>query len=238
MKKLAIAIVLLAAIGFAIPVTQAATISLVELGLKSSLDGFVWDTPYDPDGHGWPPPDAVISLDGQGLGTITYTFSTPGTHYLAGFFDFQVTDVTGFNGLDDEWGFGQIGLTGTSATVDDPWNGGIYSAFLAYNSNPANAFDNASHLNDPLRGDVALAIGYTFALAAGDPAKEVTFTTSTTAPGGGTFLYLVDPKSSTTVYVSIAEGGGAPPAPIPEPGTLTLVGLGLAAAAWRLRRRA
>jgi len=82
---------------FAAPAAQAEPIlSWVELAFKSSVDGVVYgNQPWDP----WVPP-AGADLSGfnaaTGFGTIRYTFNTPGTHWVAGLFDYQFVDVANF----------------------------------------------------------------------------------------------------------------------------------------------
>jgi hypothetical protein len=236
MRKLVIAVVLLAAMGLAAPVAQAGPVlSWVELGFKSSANGLVYDNPYDPDSNGWPPAGAVFSPGflATGLGTVTFTFSGAGGHFVAGLFDYQFVDPANNNGLDDEYGVlhGGPGL-GQSWEIDDSFLGSLFPHFYAFDG--ATPLLNSNGLPSTNPGDVAVGLGYAFTLAAGDPAKSVIFTVSRSAPSGY-YLEQNDPLSGEKVYFSQSVGGGPV---IPEPGTLTLVGLGLAAAARRLRRRA
>ena len=104
MRKLVIAIAVFAVLGLAAPPAQASTLTWVELGFN--VDGAVYDNPY---GSAWAPPTAVFSSNflSTGLGTVTYMFSTPGTHYVAGFFDYYLEDLAAGNGIFDEeadWG--------------------------------------------------------------------------------------------------------------------------------------
>ncbi|MCX6546341.1 MAG: PEP-CTERM sorting domain-containing protein [Acidobacteria bacterium] len=240
MRKLVILVVLLAALGFAAPVTQAATISWAELGFKSSIDGAVYYT--DPSPATWPPFPAGADFSAfnmsTGLGSVTFTFSAPGTHYVAGFFDYQITDEPNNNGFLDEeayWGSLPAGWSGKS---DDPYGPSavdppIYDQFLAFDA--SNPFDNWAW-NTPGH-DVSVAYGYAFTLNDGDPARKVIFTVSSVAPVSGYILRQVDPLSAQSLYFSgTTQDDGVNP--VPEPGTLTLVGLGVAAVARRLRRRA
>jgi len=234
MKRLVIAIVVLAALGFAAPVAQAAPVlSWVELGFKSSSDGpgTVYDNPYGL----WAPPSADFSgfSMATGLGSIKYTFSGAGTHYVAGFFDYQIVEPSAGNGLFDEYGVlhGAPGA-GQSWEIDDSFAGLIFPHFAAFDDVTPLLSSNA--LAGPPMGDVAVALGYAFTLGAGDPARDVFFTVSLTVPTSAYYLEQRDPVSGRSIYFSHDPAGGPV---IPEPGTLTLLGLGLAATAWRLRRR-
>lgn len=234
MRKLVVVLILLAALGLAAPVAQAAPLlSWVELGFKSSIDGTVYDNPYG----SWPPPGAVFSADflTTGLGTVTYTFNAPGIHYVAGFFDYQFVEEAVGNGFFDEWGHGSLSLPGLSGTLDDPWDGSSYAQFGAYDD--THPFDNVTHLpNAATLGNVAVALGYTFLLDPGDPGRKVIFTVGMSGPRED-YVFHVDDPSGEQVFFSLRteEVGGGPV--IPEPGTLTLLGLGLATVARRLRRR-
>ena len=235
MRKLVVVLILLAALGFAAPVAQAAPLlSWVELGFKSSIDGTVYDNPYGT----WPPPGAVFSAGflATGLGTVTYTFNAPGAHWVAGFFDYQFVEEAVGNGFFDEWGSGSLTLLGLSGTVDDPWDGSSYTQFQDFDD--THPFDNLSHLsNAAMLGNVAVGLGYKFVLNPGDPGKRVIFAVSGSRPASNVLWHVDDPSGEQVFFsLSTEEVGGGGPV-IPEPGTLTLLGLGLAMAARRLRRR-
>lgn len=233
MRKLVIAVVLLAALGLAAPAAQAGPVlSWAELAFKSSADGLVYDNPYG----SWAPAGADLSAFSlaTGLGSIKYTFSGVGTHYVVGFFDYDFTEPSIGNGLFDESGvIHGAPAAGQSWEIDDSFLGSIYSDFSAFDD--VTPLLNSNALSGPPVGDVAVALGYTFTLALGDPDRDVFFNVSLTAPSSGYYLEHKDPMSGNSVYFSHDLGGGGPV--IPEPGTLTLLGLGLAAAARRLRRR-
>ena len=104
MRKFVTALLILAAFGLAAPTAQADPIQLAEMAFKSSADGAVYNTPYGD----WPPPGATFSsalpgsLPGTWLGSVSFTFSGAGEHYVAGFFDYQIVDESNNNGIFDE----------------------------------------------------------------------------------------------------------------------------------------
>jgi hypothetical protein len=232
MKKLVVAIVMLAAFGLAAPSAQASTLTWVELGFTSSANpGTVYDNPY----FSWPPPTADLSGFNMttGLGSISFTFSGAGTHYVAGFFDYQFLDVANNNGFFDETAayFGSL-AAGWSAQADDSFGSSIFADFQAFNA------------TTPLSGsvvgappyDVAVALGYAFTLTASDPARQVIFTVGLTAPTSGWYIQHNDPLSGQSVYFSGSTQDLGQPV-VPEPGTLVLLGIGLVVAGRKLYRR-
>lgn len=208
-------------------IAPAATMSLEELGFKSSADGIVYDTPYGT----WVPPTADLSgfSLGTGLGSIKFTFSGVGSHYVAGFFDYQFVDAAVSNGIDDEYGVvNGAPSAGQSWEIGDSFGSFIYSDFSAFNS--TTPLLNTNGLPSGAPGDMALALGYAFTIGVGDPSVDVIFTSSLTAPSGFS-LQQVDPKSGDSVYVFFGPAGPTGPVvpgAIPEPSTILLIGSGLA----------
>ncbi len=243
MRKLVVAIVMLAAFGLTAPPAQASPIlpigpavgwQAAELGFKSSADGLVYDNPYGT----WPPPTADLSAFSYttGLGSISFTFTGSGDHYVAGFFDYQYVEVGVSNGIDDEeayWGSVPAGWTGKS---NDPWNfvdpsnpPPIYDQFTAFDA--THPFDNWAWSTPG--HDVAVAYGVAFTLAGGET-RTVIFGVTDVRPASY-FLRQVDEASGSVLYFTTEDVGGQPT--IPEPSTLVLLALGLAVAGRKLCRR-
>jgi hypothetical protein len=222
MRKLVVALLMLAAFGFAAPAASAGPI-LYESAF--SQDGTVYT-------GGSKPANWTVALDADGLGTITAIVVAPGWHDLLVFLDYEIDEIvnTFFNEFGATSGAPGAGL---AWEIDEPGYvfGDIYDNFLA------GALDGTNTVPAGSPDDVSFALHRRFYLDAGDTAT-VKFATKTTRPAGGFYLVQTDPDSDSSVYFSsdLTIGGGGEPV-IPEPGTLTLLGLGLAAAARRLRRR-
>ena len=238
MRKFVTAFLILAALGLAAPPAQAGTIQLAEMAFKSSADGLVYNTSYGD----WAPPGASFSsalpgtLPDTWLGSVSFTFTGAGEHYVAGFFDYQIVDQSNNNGIfDEEADWGGALPTGWTGKSNDPWDldpsdpPPIYDQFVAFDG--ANPFDNWAWVTPG--HDVAVAYGYAFTLAAG-VTRKVTFTVTDVLPSSY-ILKQVDPLSGQVLYFNgTAQDVGVG---VPDSGsTLTLLGLGLAVLA-RLRRR-
>jgi len=225
MRKLVVALLMLAAFGFAAPAASAGPI-LFEGNFNQ--DGTV-------DALGLAPANwNLAAFDiGTGLGTITASITGAGDHNILVFLDLEIDeDINTF--------FNEFGAVGGPAPgpgfwweIDEPGYvfGDIYDNFVA------GALDGLNGVTAGSPDDVSFALGRAFTLAA-DETATLNFRTSPEAPIGVPYLIHTDPDSDLSVYFSsdlTIHGGGEPV--IPEPGTLTLLGLGLAAAARRLRRR-
>lgn len=222
MRKLVVALLMLAAFGFASPTASASPI-LFEAAF--SQDGTVYT-------GGSKPANWTLALDANGLGTITAIVSAPGWHDLLVFLDYEIDEFV--NTFFNEYGAtsGAPGA-GLAWEIDEPGYvfGDIYGNFLA------GALDGTNGVPVGSPDDVSFALHRQFFVDSGEVAT-VKFATKTTRPAGGFYLVQTDPDSASSVYFSSdldINGGGGPV--IPEPGTLTLLGLGLAVAARRLRRR-
>jgi len=224
MRKLVVALLMLAAFGFGVPAASAGPILFEG---KFNQDGTVYTPATAPANWNLAGFDTVT-----GLGTITAQMTGAGVHDILVFLDLEIDEPinTFFNEFGATAGAPGAGL---SWEIDEPGYvfGDIYSNFLT------GALDNTNGVPPGSPDDVSFALGRAFTLAA-DETGTLTFRTSLTPPAGGFYLVQTDPDSASSVYFSSdlsIRGGGEPP--IPEPGTLTLLGLGLAAAARRLRRR-
>lgn len=170
-----------------------------------------------------------------GLGTLTVTIGSTGVHSVIAFLDHEIDQT--LNGFSNEFG-AVIGApaAGLSWEIDEPGFvfGDIYANVLA------GALDNTNGVPAGSPDDVSMALGWNFALAAGETAV-INLLASLTAPVGGFYLAQTDPDSNQTVYYStgLTVTGGEVPLPVPGTLVLTLTGLAglISARGWSLRRR-
>ena len=156
----------------------------------------------------------------KGLGTIDFTISGEGLHYVGAFFDHEFSDSNSFF---DEYGEA-VGApaAGQSWEIDEP--GFIFGDI---DLNLLDAFlDNKNLIDSPeVAEDVSMAMGWDFSLAAGETAF-ISFEISELMPTEGFYLGHFDPDSAESIYLTSSLSFTA--VAVPEPGALLLFGVGLA----------
>ena len=166
------------------------------------------------------------SLDGEGLGTLTWSTSVAGLHSFIAFFDYEIDQAT--TTYYNEYGntVNTLGAT-QSWEIDEPGyvSGDIYDNVLA------GSLDNTNAVPLSTPDDVSWAMGWDFDLVT-DETGTITLNLANIAPISGFYLTQTDVTTLETIYYSSTlqiEGGGTPPdGVIPEPATMILLGTGLA----------
>lgn len=186
-----------------------------------NIDGTLYDSFY-----GDPNP-ATGSLD-NGLGTLSLEITGAGSHYVIGYFDFEVDQNT--NSYYNEYGLatGTPG-DGQSWEIDEP--GWVFGDII--DNVYAGALDNGNGVPSGSEEDASFAIGWNFSLLPGDMAV-IDYIVSDLSPAAQFYLTQVDAYSEAAFYfssgLSIETSGGPPgptPSPVPEPGTAVLLLAGL-----------
>jgi hypothetical protein len=149
-----------------------------------------------------------------GLGTVTVTFSAPGTYAIAVMFDHEMNQT--INGFMDEYA-SQTGfrVTGQSFQMETPLD--VYDYFSAFNA--ITPLENAvefgpaqdgsgNPIQDP--NDQSMALGQIFDLVAGQTGV-LTFTVDRAAPASGMYLQQFDQGF---------QGTGLPGDPSADPGSI------------------
>jgi hypothetical protein len=200
------------------------TLLFVVFGVSgaSAVEVTLWDWAFYIDGAtyeysaGDTMPTAGTLTDG--LGTLTWTTSTPGGHTFIAFFDHDIDQA--LNTYYNEYGAtGGSLAAGQSWEIDEPVSGNIYNHVLA------GSLDNSNGVPSTDPEDVSMAMGWDFTLASGEWAV-ITLSLGENVPAGF-YLQHTDPDSQYSLYLSSnlgVQGGGYV---IPEPGTMLLLGSGV-----------
>ncbi|MEQ6884495.1 hypothetical protein [Salicola sp. Rm-C-2C1-2] len=162
-----------------------------------------------------------------GLGKRTFEFASPGSHSLTAFFDHEIAVQSNF--FTNEYGV----VHGNpepdqSWQVDEP--GFVFGTI--YDNLIDGSLNNTNTIPDTAPEDVSVAMGWEFALDAGEQA-EVILNLKETRPDSGFFLEHVDPetgpgfdqKKSLFFSSELNITGSAAQVPGPPTWTLLLVGL-------------
>ena len=158
-----------------------------------------------------------------GLGQIDISVTGIGSHNILAFFDH---DIGLFSDDDSVTAFNTPMSAGISFEADHVSVGDIYTNFMN------NTLDNT--LGEFRVGDMSMAFGWDFVLAAGETAVASFFITPTFSAGAGDVVLIQEDAAElffwTTLNIEEAVS-------VPEPGTLALFGLGLAGMGLTRRRK-
>ncbi|RPJ05334.1 MAG: hypothetical protein EHM36_08440, partial [Deltaproteobacteria bacterium] len=131
-----------------------------------------------------------------GLGTLVITFQSlpAGNYSFRAFFDHEIQET--INGFDNEYG-GYFGSPAPGQTweIGEPGyqTGSVYNHFLS------GSLTNSNGIPVETRDDVSMAMGWDFALSAGQTARIRLFLTSQT-PSSSFYLTHTDPESEESIY--------------------------------------
>ncbi len=170
---------------------------------------------------------ATGSLDGSGLGTLSWSTNQTGLHTFIGFFDFEIDED--INTFFNEYGAASGTLdAGQSWEIDEP--GWVFGDIYDHATDPFSygGLDNSNNVPESAKDDVSFALGWDFFLNAGQSAT-IELILSQAAPLSGFYLEHNDSESSESVFYYgdlDIKGGGA--TPIPEPSTIFLLFGGIA----------
>jgi hypothetical protein len=198
---------------------QAADIDLFDWGVN--IDGAV-SVPSQGD----PIPSAVdiAGFDSfTGLGSIGVTMAGAGAHSFDAFFDHEIDEA--INSFFNETGAATgTAVAGQSWEIDEP-DISVGDIFLNFeDSTLDNGIGTSIFGNTVFPGDVSMAMGWDFSLAAGETAF-IELVLSEIAPTSGFFLSHSDPASNATIHLSSTLA--VTPMSVPAPAVLWLFGSGL-----------
>lgn len=193
----------------------------------------LWDWSATINGTTYNPPPLPGSVNSAGfdfatgLGSLTFTFNTPGSHY-GGVYLSQYYDHG--DGFDHSTAYGGVsGVAPAGLTWEMDWPGFLKptappTVFDDFALNALTNTNNVPAYSAPPNAccTIAMAMIRSFLLGAGESAS-LTFTVGTAVPGGF-YLQEADHDAGASVYLSEKlniTGGGGPT--VPEPSAILLL---------------
>jgi hypothetical protein len=229
---------------------------LLGLSAKTSLaDTLLTDVLFNVNGTTTEGSFGISGLDtsaynqSTGLGTLTFTYNpgTAGTSFFDVMFDIDISTAffneygtaVGTPGAGFSWEIGDFGATTPPDIFDDTANNTLGNVNLL--PGQTDNFDGLC-VGATCNGDAAMAMGYSFTLAANQE-EIITMNLSTTVPTSGFYLdqtHPVDPADATRqdVYFTMsATTKSTGPSPVPEPSTWMMLATGMGAGLAGLRKK-